>query len=88
MFILQYSGKNKKFNFDPIDYASIDKIEFWVVQEEEPPLLDYEKLENALYGERVYPIEEGSSHAQGDQFILNFVNSLPSYIFLINCYDI
>ena len=66
MFILWYSGKNKKFNFDPIDYASIDKTKFWLVEEEEPPLLDYEKLENALYKERVYPIEEGSSHAQGD----------------------
>ena len=41
MFILQYSVKNKKFNFDPIDYASIDKTEFWVVKEEEPPLLNY-----------------------------------------------
>ena len=41
MFILQYSVKNMKFNFDPIDYASIDKTEFWVVEEEEPPLLNY-----------------------------------------------
>ena len=40
MFILQYSVKNK-FNFDPIDYASIDKTEFWIVEEEEPPLLNY-----------------------------------------------
>ena len=48
MFILWCRGKNKKFNFDPIDYASIDKIEFWVMKEEEPPLLYYEKLENAL----------------------------------------
>ena len=66
MFILWYSGKNKKFNFDSINYASIDKIEFWVEEEEEPPLLDYEKLENALYEKRIYPIEEVSSHAQGD----------------------
>ncbi|XP_065626514.1 uncharacterized protein LOC136066320 [Quercus suber] len=29
--------KRKKFNFDPIDYASIDKTEFWVVEDEEPP---------------------------------------------------
>ena len=40
MFILWYSSKSKKFNFDPIDYASIDKTEFWVVEDEEPPLLN------------------------------------------------
>ena len=32
----------------------------------ETPLLDYEKLENALYKERVYLIEEVSSRAQVD----------------------
>ena len=41
MFILRSSVKNKNFNFDPIDNASIDKTEFWVVEEEEPPLLNY-----------------------------------------------
>nr|XP_023912829.1 uncharacterized protein LOC112024425 [Quercus suber] len=53
--------KRKKFNFDPIDYASIDKTEFWVVEDEEPPFLDHEEIENALYEEGAYPIEEGSS---------------------------
>ena len=57
--------KRKKFNFDPIDYASIDKTEFWVVEDEEPPFLDHEEIENALYEEGAYPIEEGSSsHVQ------------------------
>lgn len=65
MFILWYKVKRKKFNFDPIDYASIDKIEFWVVEDEEPPFLDHEEIENALYEEGAYPIEEGSSsHVQ------------------------
>ncbi|XP_030958518.1 uncharacterized protein LOC115980411 [Quercus lobata] len=59
--------KRKKFNFDPIDYASIDKTEFWVVEDEEPPFLDHEEIENALYEEGAYPIEEGSSsHVQRD----------------------
>ncbi|KAL4633165.1 hypothetical protein ACB092_04G102500 [Castanea dentata] len=57
--------KRKKFNFDPIDYASIDKTEFWVMKDEEPPFLDHEEIENALYEERAYLVEEGSSsHVQ------------------------
>lgn len=64
---LKDSVKSKKFNFDPIDYASIDKTEFWVVEEEEPPLLDYVELMNTLYEEGAYPIEErSSSYAEGD----------------------
>ena len=46
MFILWYRIKRKKFNFDPIDKASIDKTEFWVVEDEEPPFLDHEEIEN------------------------------------------
>ena len=54
------------FNFDSIDFASINKIEFWVVEDEEPPFLNHEELENALYEEGAYPIEErSSSHVQG-----------------------
>ncbi|GMY38460.1 hAT dimerization domain-containing protein [Fagus crenata] len=57
----------KKFNFDPIDYESIDKTEFWIVEDEEPPCLDYEELEATLYEEGAYPVNEGSSsHVQGD----------------------
>ncbi|XP_050263955.1 uncharacterized protein LOC126708192 [Quercus robur] len=64
---LKETVKRKKFNFDPIDYASIDKTEFWVVEDEEPPFLDHEEIENALYEEGAYPIEEGSSsHIQRD----------------------
>ena len=66
MFIIWYRVKRKKFNFDPIDYASIDKTEFWVVEDEEPPFLNHEEIENALYEEGAYPIkEESSSHVQG-----------------------
>ena len=65
MFILWCRVKRKNFNFDPIDYASIDETEFWVVEDEEPAFLDHEEIENALYEERAYPIEEGSSsHVQ------------------------
>ena len=65
MFILCYRVKRKKFNFDSIDYASIDKPEFWVVGDKEPPFLDHEEIKNALYEEGAYPIEEeSSSHVQ------------------------
>ncbi|KAL4598973.1 hypothetical protein ACB092_11G093700 [Castanea dentata] len=40
--------KRKKFNFDPIDYTSIDKTEFWVVEDEEPPFLDHEEIDNMM----------------------------------------
>ena len=68
MFILWYRVKREKFNFDPLDDASIDKTEFWVVEDEEPPFLSHKELENALYEyeEGAYPIKEGSSsHEQG-----------------------
>ena len=36
------------------------------VEDEELPFLDHEEIENALYEEKAYPIEEGtSSHVQG-----------------------
>ncbi|XP_028089575.1 uncharacterized protein LOC114289927 [Camellia sinensis] len=52
--------KNRKYyktrNYDPIDIESIDKTEFWIIEEErleqeEPPLLDYDELEKMLYKE-------------------------------------
>ena len=79
MFIIWYRVNIKKLNFDPIDYESIDKMEFWIVEDEEPPCLDYEELEAALYEEGAYPINEGSSHhVQGGWYIRYFVNTLPN----------
>ncbi|XP_065637716.1 uncharacterized protein LOC136070957 [Quercus suber] len=40
-----------------VDYASIDKTDFWVYVEEEDPYLNYEELENAIYEEGAYPAE-------------------------------
>ncbi|KAF5947653.1 hypothetical protein HYC85_013610 [Camellia sinensis] len=32
-------------NYDPVDIESIDKTEFWIVEdEEEPPLLDFDDM--------------------------------------------
>ncbi|XP_050243404.1 uncharacterized protein LOC126692036 isoform X1 [Quercus robur] len=58
---LKHRLYNKKFNFDPIDYASIDKTDFWVFVEEEDPYLNYEELENAIYEEGAYPASAGPS---------------------------
>ena len=52
---------NKKFNFDPIDYANINKTDFWVFVEEEDPYLNYEELENAIYEEGAYLASVGPS---------------------------
>ena len=36
------------------------------MEDEEPPFLNHEEIENALYEDGGYPIEEGSSsHVQG-----------------------
>ena len=37
-----------KNNYDLVDIESIDKIEFWIVEEEDPSLLDYDELEQML----------------------------------------
>ena len=38
----------QKRSYDPVDYESIDKTEFWVVEEEQEGELDYEELEEEL----------------------------------------
>ena len=53
---------NKKIRCDPIDYACIDEIKFWIIDKDELEELDLEKMENLLYEELSLPIEvEGSS---------------------------
>ncbi|XP_031282432.1 uncharacterized protein LOC116141007 [Pistacia vera] len=50
----------KKTSFDPIDYESIDKTDFWVFDdEEEDASLNYEEWEQTLYGEGSIPIGPG-----------------------------
>ena len=45
-----------KNNYDPVDIESIDKTEFWIVEEEEdPPLLDYDELEQMLNEDGLTP---------------------------------
>jgi len=53
---MTYSAKNKKACMDPIDYESIEKIEYWVIEEDSPSDLDYEELEKILYDDQACPI--------------------------------
>ena len=52
---------NKKMTYDPIDYACIDKTDFWIVDEDEPGDLDVKELENLIYEEGLIPINEVES---------------------------
>lgn len=57
--IFLYRWKPEKICYDPIDYESIDTIDFWVLEEEEeaPPELDIDEIENLLYrGDNAIPI--------------------------------
>lgn len=49
---------SKRTSYDPIDYESIDDIDFWVVEEEEPPELDIDEIENALYNANARPVDD------------------------------
>ena len=50
----------KKITYDPIDYESIDKTEWWIVdEEEEVGELNYDELEQSLYVEGAIPIDGG-----------------------------
>ena len=62
--------------YDPIDYACIDEIDFWLVNEDEPIELDMEELENLLYEEGSIPINEveGSSSTASSHWLVEYVN--------------
>ena len=56
---------NKKITYDPIDYASIDETDFWIVDDDQPVEPDVEKLENLLYEEwsiTINEVEGSNSH--------------------------
>ena len=67
-FALSYyvfgSWIRKKICLDPIDYESIEKIEFWITKEDNSLLLDCDELEKMLYDNEAIPrvvtsLEEG-----------------------------
>ncbi|XP_031283147.1 uncharacterized protein LOC116141811 [Pistacia vera] len=57
----------KKMSFDPIDYESIDKTEAWIVDDEEKVgELNYDELEQTLYGEGSIPVNVGDHSSYYD----------------------
>ena len=50
--------------YDPIDYACIDKTDFWIVNEDELGDLDVKELENLIY-------EEVNSNKRSRKFKFN-----------------
>jgi len=58
---LTFSAANKRSNLDPIDYSSIENIEFWIT-DEDTPFLVYDESEDMIYSQEALPkipIEEG-----------------------------
>ncbi|XP_031254029.1 uncharacterized protein LOC116111996 [Pistacia vera] len=50
----------KKITYDPVDYESIDKTEWWIVDEkDEVGELNYDELEQSLYEEGAIPVDGG-----------------------------
>nr|VDC96966.1 unnamed protein product [Brassica oleracea] len=58
---LQDRFSKRKRSYDPTDYESIDKTDFWVVEESGEAELDYDKLENALTEESPKDGEDATS---------------------------
>ena len=47
-FIIFSRLSSKNRSYDPVDCESIDKTDFWVVEEQQERELDYDELENML----------------------------------------
>ena len=54
---------NSKRAYDPIDYESIEKTEFWIMTREGERELDYDEPESMM--EEEYPKDNGEQHVQG-----------------------
>ncbi|KAG6511416.1 hypothetical protein ZIOFF_029484 [Zingiber officinale] len=66
---LQYRSEQPKRSYDPVDYESIDKTDFWVVEETPIGELDYDELEEGLE-ELPIPLESSNFQefeADGDE---------------------
>lgn len=70
---------NKSRAYDPIDYESINDIEFWIMEKETSttPILDYTEMENILYNEDSIP-KFGLDKDEGE--ILNLCLFFYSYV--------
>ncbi|CAL0308058.1 unnamed protein product [Lupinus luteus] len=57
---------NKRRTLDPVDYESMENIEFWITEEEEEtPLIDYDEIEKMLYYDLSNPILDLTKDDEG-----------------------
>ncbi|XP_042031896.1 uncharacterized protein LOC121778593 [Salvia splendens] len=62
---------SKKRQYDPIDYECIDKVEFWVIDENANEELDYEELEEMLDEEQAKGDEDDIMVINDDEIDLS-----------------
>lgn len=58
-----FGWNHQKKNGDPIDYESIHKVDFWIIEEEGPSELD--DIDNVIYHENETLIDEPSKYNEG-----------------------
>ncbi|KAE9615458.1 putative HAT dimerization domain, ribonuclease H-like domain-containing protein [Lupinus albus] len=57
---------NKRRTLDPVDYESMENIEFWITEEEEEtPLIDYDEIEKMFYYDLSNPILDLTKDDEG-----------------------
>ncbi|KAE9607905.1 hypothetical protein Lalb_Chr09g0335091 [Lupinus albus] len=58
---------NKRRTLDPVDYESMENIEFWITEEEEEetPLIDYDEIEKMFYYDLPNPILDLTKDDEG-----------------------
>nr|XP_027077099.1 uncharacterized protein LOC113700866 [Coffea arabica] len=61
----------KKRSYDPVDYETIDKVEFWVVDEEQEGKLDYDELEEMI--EEEFPKNSENEASQSHKKDINIM---------------
>ncbi|XP_071922743.1 uncharacterized protein [Coffea arabica] len=61
----------KKRSYDPVDYETIDKVEFWVIDEEQEGELDYDELEEMI--EEEFPKTSENEASQSHKKDTNIV---------------
>ena len=84
--MLYFRWEYKKRSYDPIDYESIDKVDFWVTEEEEAPPefgTDDFEIENVIYEDNAIPIlGESSKNNEGYNCIQYALHCKVSFIYI------
>ncbi|CAL0299742.1 unnamed protein product [Lupinus luteus] len=63
---LKDRANNKRRRLDPVDYESMENIEFWIIEEEEETsLIDYDEIEKVFYYDLSNPILDLTKDDEG-----------------------